>query len=298
MSTEKDTSLPQDSRQRLQEKILTDYPRLGPDDTFQFGCHPGVSCFNRCCGDVNIFLSPYDVLRLKKRLGMKSSDFLDQYALLPVQKDMKTPVVVLRMNDDEAKTCPFLTDQGCGVYSDRPWPCRMYPLGLASQKDTPDGWQGDRFYFLLKEPVCKGFEEPQQWTVRQWLEDQGIDEYDTWGEGFKELTLHKFFQDGGTLSPEKMHMFFTACYDLDKFRQFVFNSTLLHRFEVDEDFVEEMQYSDEALLRFAFLWLRFSLFGEKTMRVRAEVVEAFKGDLDKKELFGKDLAKAPREDTE
>jgi len=103
VSTEKDTSLPQDSRQRLQEKILTDYPRLGPDDTFQFGCHPGVSCFNRCCGDVNIFLSPYDVLRLKKRLGMKSSDFLDQYALLPVQKDMRRPGVVLRRNDDEAK---------------------------------------------------------------------------------------------------------------------------------------------------------------------------------------------------
>ena len=34
-------------QERLQEKILEDYPRLGPNDTFQFGCHPGVSCFNR-----------------------------------------------------------------------------------------------------------------------------------------------------------------------------------------------------------------------------------------------------------
>ena len=57
-----------DPTQQLQEKILEDYPRLGPDDTFQFACHPGVSCFNRCCGDVNIFLSPYDVLRLKTGL--------------------------------------------------------------------------------------------------------------------------------------------------------------------------------------------------------------------------------------
>ena len=297
MSDEKPPPTPEDPRERLQEKILADYPRLGPDDTFKFACHPGVSCFNRCCADVNIFLSPYDVLRMRKRLGMKSSDFLDKYTLLPVHKDMKTPVVVLRMNDDGVKTCPFLTDQGCGIYSDRPWPCRMYPLGLAAQKDTPDGWRGDRFYFLLQEEVCKGFDEPREWTVRQWLDDQGLDEYDEWGEGFKELTLHKYFEEGGVLSPEKLHMLFTACYDLDKFREFVFNSTLLERFDVDEDFIEEMRYDDEGLLRFAFLWLRFSLFGEQTVRAKPDVIEAFKGQLDKKELFNKELARASEAET-
>ncbi|MHC4445146.1 MAG: YkgJ family cysteine cluster protein [Planctomycetota bacterium] len=288
----------EDPREQLQEKILEDYPRLGPNDTFKFACHPGVSCFNQCCSDVNIFLSPYDVLRLKKRLGMKSYDFLDKYALLPVQKDMRTPVVVLRMNDDEKKTCPFLDEKGCSIYPDRPWPCRMYPLGLAAQKDTPDGWRGERFYFLLKEAACKGFEEPQEWTVLQWFDNEGIDEYDQWGEQFKELTLHKFFEEGGTLSPEKMHMLFTACYDLDKFREFVFGSTLLKRFEVDEDFIEEMRYSDEGLLSFAFQWVRFSLFGERTMKVKADVAEAFKGSLDKKELFEKKRPKNPEAEEE
>jgi len=284
MSDEKRPESSEDPRRALEEKILKDSPRLGPDDRFTFACHPGVSCFNQCCGDVNIFLSPYDVLRMKNRLGMKSSDFLEKYALLPVQKDMKTPVVVLRMNDDEAKSCPFLTDDGCGIYSDRPWPCRMYPLGLAAQKDTPDGWRGERFYFLMKEDICRGYEEPRECSVREWFEHQGIDDYDWWGEGFKELTLHQYFEDGGTLTPEKMHMLFTACYDLDKFREFVFESTLLQRFEVDEDFVDEMRNDDEALLRFAFLWLRFSLFGEKTVKIKRDVVEAFEGKLDENEL--------------
>ena len=285
-----------DPRAQLEKEILADYPRLGPDDTFRFACHPGVSCFNRCCGDVNIFLSPYDVLRMKKRLGMTSTEFLDKYTLLPVQKDMQFPAVLLRMKDDEGKSCSFLTDKGCGIYPDRPWPCRMYPLGLAAQKDTPDGWRGERFYFLLREDVCQGFGEPREWTVREWLDDQGIDAYDVWGESFKELTLHKFFEEGGVLPPEKMQMFFTACYDLDKFREFVFNTTLLQRFEVDEDFVEEMRYDDEALLRFAFLWLRFSLFGEPTVRVKADVAEAFQGSLDKKKLFKKSVADQPVED--
>jgi Fe-S-cluster containining protein len=224
---------------------------------------------------------------MKRRLGIKSGEFLDKYAIMPVQKDMKTPVVVLKMTDDEAKSCPFLTEAGCGIYSDRPWPCRMYPLGLAAQKDTADGWRGERFYFLLQEMGCRGFDEPKEWTVRGWLEDQGIDEYDEWGEGYKELALHKFFEEGGILTPERMQMFFMACYDLDKFRDFVFDSTLLQRFDVDEHFIEEMRADDEALLRFAFLWLRFSLFGEKTVRIKADVAEAFKGSLDKKNLFGK-----------
>jgi len=282
----------EDQRERLlEEEILADYPRLGPDDTFEFGCHPGVSCFKQCCGDVNIVLSPFDVLRLKKRLGMSSSEFLDKHALIPIHEDMKTPLVLLRMNDDDDKTCPFLTESGCGVYSDRPWPCRMYPLGLAAQKDTPDGWRGERFYFLMKEEACKGWDEKRECSVRCWLDEQGLDEYDEWGEHFKELTLHEFFAAGGVLSPEKMHMLFTACYDLDKFREFVFESTLLQRFEVHEDFVEEMRYSDEALLRFAFLWVRFSVFGEPTVRLRPGVAEAYKGSLDKKELFGRAAGK-------
>jgi len=287
VSEDNDTTQPDEQLDRLQEKIIADFPRLGPDDKFRFGCHPGVACFNQCCGDVNIFLAPYDVLRMKKRLGISSTEFLEKYTFLPVQKDMKTPVVVLRMKDDEAKSCQFLTDGGCGIYPDRPWPCRMYPLGLAAQKDTPDGWRGERFYFLMQEGGCYGFEEATEWTVKEWIEDQGIGEYDEWGEAFKELTLHEFFDKGGVLSPERMHMMYTACYDLDKFREFVFDSTLLQRFEIDEDFVEEMRYDDEALLRFAFLWLRFSLFGEPTVKPKQGVLEAFKGSLDKKGLFEK-----------
>jgi len=293
VSGEEHPPLPGETWEQLEEDIIADYPRLGPDDTFEFSCHPGVSCYNQCCGDVNVFLTPYDVLRMKKRLGISSSEFLDKYTLLPIHEEMKAPVVLLRMNDDETKSCQFLGEQGCSIYSDRPWPCRMYPLGLAAQKDTEDGWRGDRFYFLMKEEKCKGWDEQHQCTVRQWIDDQGIDEYDQWGEHFKEVTLHKFFEDGGTLSPERMHMLFTACYDLDKFREFVFESTLLQRFDVHEEFVDEMRYSDEALLRFAFLWLRFSVFGEPTVKVKAEVAEAYKGSLDKEELFGKKQEKGP-----
>ncbi len=283
MSDEGKRPVEGDPQEQLKEKILEDHARLGPTDTFRFGCHPGISCFNTCCSDVNIFLSPYDVLRLKNRLGISSTEFLERYTLLPVQKDMTVPVVVLRMEDNEQKNCPFVTDQGCGVYEDRPWPCRMYPVGLATSKDTEDGWRGEHFYFLLKEDTCMGHEGAKEWTVQEWMDDQDVAPYEEWGEAYKELSLHKFFEEGMVLTPDKMEMFFNSTYDLDKLRQFVFNSTLLERFEVDEEMVHQMKTDDEVLLRFGFLWLRFALFGEATMRMRTEAVQAVQDKLDKKE---------------
>lgn len=282
-----------DQRELLKEKIINEQERLGPQDTFRFRCHPGVSCFNTCCSDVNIFLSPYDVLRLKKRLGISSTEFLEKYALLPVQRDMTTPVVLLRMGDNEAKSCQFLTEKGCGVYGDRPWPCRMYPVGLATSRDTEDGWRGERFYFLLEEEGCMGHREPEEWTIQQWLDDQEVDAYDEWGEAYKELSLHRYFEEGNELTPAKMEMFYNATYDLDKFREFVFGSTLLDRFDVDEDFIHEMELDDEALLRFGFLWVRFALFGEPTMKVKPEAAAQVQEKLDKRVLSKKSRPSMP-----
>jgi uncharacterized protein len=276
MNQEQDPPILENTRERLQEKILEDYPRLELDDAFQFACHPGVSCFNHCCSDVNIFLSPYDVLRMKNRLGLKSSDFHDKYTIVPVQKDMKTPVVVLSMRDDGAKTCPFVTEKGCEIYSDRPWPCRMYPLGLASP-DTAS--QDEEFFFLLKEDVCGGFDTDKKWTVREWLEDQEVEEYDEFGKQFKEITLHPRIQQGKPLEPKQLDMYFTACYDLDKFRRFLLDTSFFEKFEVDPETIAKLKTDDAELLRFGFRWIRFSILNEKTLAIKDEVIKAKQQEL-------------------
>ena len=269
MSQEQDSSAPRDPRNQLQERILADYPRLGRDAPFTFACHPGVSCFNHCCADVNIFLSPYDVLRLKKRLGLESDAFLDKYALMLVQKDMKTPVLALHMSDDEAKTCPFLTDEGCGVYADRPWPCRMYPLGLASPEEAIEE---EEFFFLLKEDVCLGHDSGTEWTVSEWMADQEIEEYNEFGELYKAIALHPKIQQGRPLDPKQIDMFFTACYDLDKFRRFLFETSFFGKFDVAPETVERLKTDDVELLRLGFRWIRFCILQEKALTLKEEVV--------------------------
>ena len=255
---------------QLKEKILKDYERLDLDAKFQFGCHAKVPCFNACCADVNIFLTPYDVLRMKNALDMESGEFLDQYTQLPVEKSQKYPVVMFKMDHAQDNLpCQLVGPEGCTIYEDRPWPCRIYPLGMASPKDDDTGKE---FYFLMKEDVCEGFAEPRKWTVREWLADQGVDPYDEFGRLFKEITLHDYFAKGKILTPEKMEMFYTACYDLDRFRRFILDSTFLRRFVIEDDTLTAIKENDEALLRFAFRWLKLSLFGEPTVDIRPEAL--------------------------
>lgn len=267
--------------ERLKEEILKEYPRLSRDDSFRFDCHPGIACFNDCCGDVNIFLTPYDIVRLKNSLGITSGEFLSKYTISPFDKNATYPLILLKMEEDEKKSCPFVTKEGCRVYADRPWSCRMYPLGLASPRDGNAALDRE-FYFLLREAMCKGSEEGRRWTVSEWLDGQGIGEYDEMGESFKNITLHRFFQEGKHLTPEKIEMFFMACYDIDRFREFLFTSSFFEKFEVDPGTREKIRLDDTELLRFGFRWLRFALFAENTLTVWGDVREAKEKELARK----------------
>lgn len=255
----------------IKEQIINDYPRLKAYDKFTFGCHPGVSCFNKCCNDVNIFLTPYDILRLKNRLGISSTEFLEKYTILPIQENLQHPIVMLKMQDDNLN-CHFVeTDKGCTVYEDRPWSCRMFPVGVASPSEMAPG--EDEFFFLLKEDVCHGFEEgTKEWTVEEWMKDQDVVLYNEMGDLFKEISMHEYFVRGKKIEPVKLEMFYMVCYDLDRFRQFCYRSTFFTRFDVDEELIEKMKTDDVELLKFGFKWLRLSLFGEKVLRLRPEYI--------------------------
>ena len=57
-------------------------PNLKEGDTkISFRCYKGIKCWNSCCSNIDISLTPYDVIRLKNRLGMKSWDFLREYTV-------------------------------------------------------------------------------------------------------------------------------------------------------------------------------------------------------------------------
>lgn len=248
-------------------EILRQQRQLTPGESFCFQCHAGLPCFGDCCGDVNILLTPVDVLRLARRAGLTTKEFLDTHTLMPITRDLHLPVVLLRMRDDPARRCPFVDEKGCTVYEDRPWACRMYPLGMALPPARA-GMTPEPVYFVFEEDFCQGRGEKSQWTVEAWRADQGLDERDALEAGFREIVSHPWFIGGRQLDPRRMDMYFTACYDVDTFRGLVLSPGFLRRFQLEDGLVEQLAQDDEVLLRFAFRWLRFALFAEPTMRVR------------------------------
>jgi Fe-S-cluster containining protein len=226
---------------------------------FQFRCHPEVSCFTNCCQDINIVLTPYDVLRMKNGLGITSEEFLDKHTIIIPKEGKLLPVVILKLNEDD-KQCPFVTkDEGCKIYNDRPWPCRMYPLTM----------NNDGTYSLITDTSrCKGLEEDDTNKVIEWLHTQEIEEYDELNEFLSSLTIQLEAQKLNIENPQIQQMIFMSLYNIDKFRKFVFESTFLDRLEVEEDILEKIKKSDTDLLKFAFEWIKFGLFGKKVFWVK------------------------------
>jgi len=248
--------------------------KLTKDSRFKFRCHPKVRCFTACCSNVNIALPPYDLLRLRKRLGLAADEFIRQYGDIQILDKTLFPVITLKMRDDEKKSCPFVTPEGCTVYEDRPNICRYYPVGMATLRKVDAEGGKDEFYFMTKEDHCKGFEEDKQWTIGEWRADQGADLYDEMNRGWMEILIKKKSHGQGKDFPEiKNEMFFKMSFDTDYFRAFVFNSTFLELYDISAERIEKVRTDDTELLKLAYEWLRQAIFAEQTLSFKEGALE-------------------------
>ncbi|MBW2623465.1 MAG: YkgJ family cysteine cluster protein [Deltaproteobacteria bacterium] len=233
------------------------------NNNFSFACHPEVTCFNECCARLTLVLTPYDILRLKNRLGISSKEFLDEYTETEVEEKRRFPTVRLKMSGKEGRPCPFVSPNGCTIYKDRPGACRIYPMGRGSASG------GREIFFMVKEDHCQGFDEDRQWTREEWMSDQGLTVYNRYNDLWMEIITSRASLGPAEQAMKKVQMFFMASYNLDRFREFVNKSGFLARFDIDADLAAAIPESDEALLELGIKWLKFSLFGEKTLAVRS-----------------------------
>jgi len=232
---------------------------------FRFACHNALPCFTRCCADLELVLTPYDIIRLKNRLHLSSGAFLDRHTTVSADRLSGLPVVKLKMQADESRRCPFVGPGGCVIYEDRPGACRLYPLGRAASKISKS--QSGEYYFTVKESHCLGWKEEKEWTIQAWLADQGLEEYNTMNDSFMDITTGRPPKALRKLSNPQLQMVYMACYDLDVFRRFVFESSFMDRFDIAEEALNRIRTDDIELMAFACRWLKFSLFGEMTLQI-------------------------------
>ena len=248
--------------------------KLTLDSKLQFRCHPGVSCFTACCGNINITLTPYDILRIREALNMDADEFLLRFTT-PIYLE-KTDMPGVKIHLDENGRCPFVTPEGCTIYPYRPTTCRYYPVGMANfHEGAQENQVAEEFYFLVKESHCKGHEEEQLMTIREWRRDQGIDESDEMNKEWMELVMRrKSFGIQATLSEPAKKMFFMASTNLDKFRDFIFNSSFLDTYDIDQETLDKIKEDDIELMKFSFRYLASALFGTQDLKIKEEKIKA------------------------
>jgi hypothetical protein len=125
----------------------------------------------------------------------------------------------------------------------------------------------EEHYFFVKEPHCKGFEEDKEWTVAEWRKDQGVDLYDDMNRGWRELFFTRNMK-AQKLDEKKSKAFYMACYDIDAFRRFVFESRFLNVFDVAEEKIERMKKDEIELMNFAFDYVKFLLMMKETLKLK------------------------------
>jgi Fe-S-cluster containining protein len=231
-------------------------------DTIKFACHPGVSCFTRCCKDADMYLYPYDIVRMKNRLGIASGTFLEKYTFQAFRDNPFFPSLMLKMEDNAEKTCRFLTDKGCGIYEDRPFSCRAYPLERAVARGGEND-KREELYFIVVHAYCLGHKESKTWSVGEWIENQQMELFNDMNDLWVDIdTIFRRNPWGpqGIESPA-LKMAFMACFNVDEFKSFIFQSSFLSRFKIPEKRIKKIYDSDMELLKFGFEWVKFFLTG-------------------------------------
>lgn len=240
----------------------------------QFSCHKGIACFNACCKNIDISLTPYDILRLKQRLGISSTEFLELFTLpYEIEKDGIAGVKLRPVEGGSA--CQFMTEAGCSVYEDRPTACRYYPVALLSMR-RQDEYVDRNAYALVKEEHCLGHLEPRSIAIDDYRKEQGLTEYDELARGWRQLILKKKSSGPSIGKPSKrsLQLFFMSCYDIDRFRDFVSSASFNALYDIAEEERALWQADDVALMQFAFRFLRQVLFGEEEgIKMRETAVE-------------------------
>ena len=84
------------------------------------------------------------------------------------------------------------------------------------------------------------------------------------------LVRKRSFPPNMQLTEQTKKMFFLVSYNLDKFREFVFESSFLNRYAIDEPVLIRIKNDEIELLKFGLKWLKWLLFKEGDFKLKAD----------------------------
>ena len=242
-------------------QLPDNFRQVNQNQQFCFSCHPEVPCFTQCCRQLDLALTPYDVLRLKNHLQMHSGNFLEEYVIIEWDEQIVFPQCFLTMVDDGHASCIFVSPQGCKVYEDRPGACRAYPVGRGASRQDNEQEITER-YVLVEEAHCRGFNESPSHTPLEYLKDQGLDDYTRFNDAIMSILQHKEVQKGFRPNRQQLDQYILALYNQDLFRQEMSDGRISMHRPLSPSEIQGLAGNEEQLLLLGVNWLHQELFGE------------------------------------
>jgi hypothetical protein len=180
------------------------------------------------------------------------------------------PDVLLKMSEEEDRACIFSDGSGCRVYKNRPYTCRTFPVEYGLQ--YPAGSRKPELIGFFRPPeFCLGQQEAHGWTLQTWSGDQGAVKHQQISRKWSEVK-HLFQKDPwGREGPQgnRAKMAFMASYNMDAFKVFVFESSLLKRYKVKTDLLKKIQKDEVELMLFGFDWIKLFVWGLRSKKILA-----------------------------
>jgi len=126
---------------------------------FKFDCQKTA----HCCENMEIFLNPFDILKISKKLDNTTTQIIDKYIIFleNTENGLYRPII----KSARRGLCIFNIDKLCSIHNSRPLSCRLFPLARINKE-----------YILQDVDFCKGLKENIANRLLDYIkEDSGID---------------------------------------------------------------------------------------------------------------------------
>lgn len=141
--------------------------KIGIDEPFKFNC---TQCGKCCINRQDILITPRDLFRMSKELGISQLEFVKRYCDTYLGPNSHIPLVRIVPQDSSGR-CPMLNSNQCAVHSVKPTVCAMFPIGraisyTAQEKDSAK-YDVSPVQYIFTAPECGDGKATH--TVREWL---------------------------------------------------------------------------------------------------------------------------------
>ncbi|MEM2933689.1 MAG: YkgJ family cysteine cluster protein [Methanocellales archaeon] len=143
-------------------------------ETYEFKFICKFDCYPKCCSNVIIFLTPYDIDNISQYLSISNGELIKNYCRGDTEGNSLFPICILDTNP----CCKFNKKGICEIYPARPLICRLYPVGrsydINNDKNKKTKIRKEKFVI---DEGCRGVGEGRTYTIKSFLKEQGVDKY-------------------------------------------------------------------------------------------------------------------------